>query len=442
MFVPLDRLYDFLNQFVDDDVIIYRFYPHGSKKLSDISMLYKYHTNWHNYTLSVPMLMHDQEPCNFDLYKNLDREEIITSLKKLRPIDVYNMLQKHNILDQMIEICKSTNLDVFNGNFLADHWFLCHSEKNSPEISNYESLGAIGIYWWHHAMVARDWYRYAKLDNKLEYSAQEFTKDFNVYSRAWKGTREYRLKFLELMVENNLVLCSSVSMSDFDNGNHYHDHIFKNLKFKTNADLSMIKLTNSDSNASADYSREDYLSSALDVVLETLFDDTRQHLTEKILRPIACGKPFILASTPGSLQYLRSYGFETFGEYIDESYDLISDPLDRLHAIIKLMKDISRLPKLEKIRLYQTLHKISRRNKMWFWSEEFAQHIIDEFKDNYRQCYHAYKSLRYGNKWLKQRKELASLSDGYRRDICSDKSARSRQDIAKLIMDIKSQDLI
>ena len=79
---------------------------------------------------------------------------------------------------------------------------------------------------------------------------------------------------------------------------------------------------------------------------------------------------------------------------------------------------------------------------MWFWSEEFAQHIIDEFKDNYRQCYHAYKSLRYGNKWLKQRKELASLSDGYRRDICSDKSARSRQDIAKLIMDIKSQDLI
>jgi hypothetical protein len=48
-------------------------------------------------------------------------------------------------------------------------------------------------------------------------------------------------------------------------------------------------------------------------------------LTEKALRPIACGQPFILAATPGSLQYLRSYGFKTFSGYIDETYDTIQE---------------------------------------------------------------------------------------------------------------------
>jgi hypothetical protein len=46
-------------------------------------------------------------------------------------------------------------------------------------------------------------------------------------------------------------------------------------------------------------------------VAETVFD-TRIHLTEKTLRPIACGHPFILAAGPGSLKYLQTYGFRTF----------------------------------------------------------------------------------------------------------------------------------
>ena len=77
-------------------------------------------------------------------------------------------------------------------------------------------------------------------------------------------------------------------------------------------------------------------------MLETLFDDTRLHLTEKSLRPIACGRPFILATAPGSLAYLRSYGFKTFDRYIDETYDTITNSFERLEAI-KL--EITRLSK-------------------------------------------------------------------------------------------------
>jgi len=116
-------------------------------------------------------------------------------------------------------------------------------------------------------------------------------------------------------------------------------------------------------------------------VLETLFDDTRWHLTEKSLRPIACGKPFILAATPGSLQYLQSYGFETFSDLIDESYDLIVEPQLRLLAIVKEMQRISQLSSIEKCKLYTDLDVICLRNKQHFFNG-FVEQVIEEYQTN------------------------------------------------------------
>jgi hypothetical protein len=120
-------------------------------------------------------------------------------------------------------------------------------------------------------------------------------------------------------------------------------------------------------------------------VLETLFDDCRWHLTEKSLRPIACGKPFILAATPGSLEYLRTYGFETFNGLIDESYDTIIDSKDRLTAIIVEMKRIAMLDINTKQVLYAKLHKIAQRNKQRFFNGLFDQ-VIEEYKTNLDQA--------------------------------------------------------
>lgn len=437
MFVPLNRLYDFLNQFVDNNCLIYLFHPHGSRKLSDISFINgKLTENWIEVRQAIPMLMHDQEPLNFNLYQHPDRDEISKCLQyHLGPI--YSVLQKNGVLDDMIEFKKHSNLAVFDGNHFADQWLLCHSEKNSADLSKYESLGAVGVYWWSHAMIARDWYRYAQLDQRLSFSATIFDKDFNVYNRAWAGSREYRLKFAELLIKNNLVPASQITISEIDNGCHYKNHVFKNPKLRIDKDLSTLESNGFNSSASADYSYEDYKKSALDVVLETVFDDTKLHLTEKTLRPIACGKPFIIVSTPGCLGYLRDYGFETFGEYIDEGYDNILDPLDRLQAIINVMKHVSDLPTNQKKALYQQLHLIADRNRQWFWSDDFANKIINEFKQNYQQSYVVCKSSQKGQKWLSQRKQLAKISDDCRRVMCSDGKAKTRKDIVKLFLILK-----
>jgi hypothetical protein len=55
--------------------------------------------------------------------------------------------------------------------------------------------------------------------------------------------------------------------------------------------------------------------------------------TEKTAKCLAAGKPFLLYGTSGQLQQLRTMGFRTFGDYIDESYDCEHDPDIRFDKI-------------------------------------------------------------------------------------------------------------
>lgn len=63
-------------------------------------------------------------------------------------------------------------------------------------------------------------------------------------------------------------------------------------------------------------------------------------LTEKSLRPLATGTPFVLVSTPGFLESLRKFGFKTYDNLWDESYDLEHDPVARIDKILALIKSL------------------------------------------------------------------------------------------------------
>ena len=139
-------------------------------------------------------------------------------------------------------------------------------------------------------------------------------------------------------------------------------------------------------------------------MLETLYDDPRLQLTEKVLRPIACGKPFILAATHGSLEYLRQYGFKTFGHLIDESYDLETDSVKRLHKIIKVMDDIRSLSVNQKQLLNLEIDKVTKHNRDLFFSEEFARSVMQEFLDNYASARNYCQQHKTGQRWLEFRK--------------------------------------
>ena len=58
-------------------------------------------------------------------------------------------------------------------------------------------------------------------------------------------------------------------------------------------------------------------------------------VSEKSLKPMAMQHPFIVIATPGTLAEIQSFGFETFPELWDESYDSIVDFDQRLNVIIQ-----------------------------------------------------------------------------------------------------------
>lgn len=386
MSIPLDRLYHYLESLSNDDIIIYRWSPHGSKKLADLSVLNPemISEDYLDRLLEINMICHDQEPLDYHLYSVdvcfAEAVKIAENRKQISPSVPW--CYSDEFLKKMAQSHLRTMVHpILN---LHDSILLCHSEKNSKQLDLYEQNGFIGVYYWSHALIAKDWYRYAEHDLQLIPDTSSIEQDFLIYGRAWSGTREYRLKMIELLANNNLLEHCKTKFNPIDNGKHYTDHNFSNKSLKVSrSDLESYLPTNTaSSDASADYVSADYATTGLEVILETLFDDDRQHLTEKSLRPIACGRPFMLAATPGSLAYLRGYGFKTFDGLIDESYDTITDPLLRLQAIVNEMSRIAALPADAKQLLWAELYKIADYNKTRFFSDQFHTDIINEYTAN------------------------------------------------------------
>ena len=60
--------------------------------------------------------------------------------------------------------------------------------------------------------------------------------------------------------------------------------------------------------------------------------DNRLFLDEKIIKPFYFGQPFLYIAHRGSLEYLRSVGYETFPELFDETYDFL--PQDKPRSLL------------------------------------------------------------------------------------------------------------
>lgn len=423
MTIPLDNLYEYIFSLAskrNKNLMMYRFDPHGSKSIKNLkccSYTNDIHVKSKNMTESKIgfhyklLFFYDQEPLNFNLYDqelHNEKREIFDDLETGVDYSLYRKsLQKRNLAGHPYVPLS-----------LYDKKLLVHSEKNSRELEKYEKNGFLGIYYWSHAFIALDWYRFAKHDPNLNYDdLKSFHKDFNIYCRGWTGTREYRLKFLSKLILHNIDKVSNIFFNEYNENKKFSDHIFTNAKWKISThenkiieDIDCIKNKNSDPALSATYSHSNYQNSAIDIVLETVFDQEKIQLTEKILRPIACGKPFILVSEKGSLEYLKSYGFKTFDGLIDERYDQFACPKKRLNSIIELMKWISSLEHGKKNQLFFEMHKIADFNKKWFFSNQFFNTINEELKDN---LYHGISML--DNPEYQTAKEIKLFYRAYRR---------------------------
>jgi len=390
MNIPLDRLYHYIEtvaeQIHGDRVVIYRFYPHGSKNIADLNELQDFKkkselNEWCAKVVYPAIWCNDQEPLDHEFYGTNLR---ITNTPTSR-------------------VPKNLN---YTTNNIFEKALLLHSEKRSHNLKKYQLDGElIPVYYWSHAVISRDWFRYAEHVTQRK----QVDKTFLIYNRAWSGTREYRLRFAELLVQLNLHdhCQTTVNPIEPELGTHYTQHHFKNPAWQPQIVLENYFPTScAHSSYSADFDIEDYETTDIEVVLETLFDDDRLQLTEKSLRPMACAQPFILAATHGSLEYLRSYGFKTFSNIWDESYDQCVDPEERLAKIVNLMQEIVNWNPDVRVSKMAQAQVIADYNRKYFFSEEFFDLVVNELKTNFKLAFDELAQCNNFRPWIDRWSQL------------------------------------
>jgi len=382
MNIPLDNLYHWIQGLARHPVILYVFRPHGSKDIFDLKLLNPGQHTDHLKELMIPNIVcHDQEPLNYESHvwdhdlgkistwystsgRGLDRLDPITKLK------MFLFFIKDPALSRGLTYLGVNQWD-------CDWVVLLHSEINSDDVEKFSHKKFLPVYYWCHAVLARDWYRFAQHDVRLH--QKNIKKTFLVYCRDWTPIREYRLKFLDLLLDANLLDDCKISTQHTNSqGVHLKDYQIQDPRFVVDtARLLSIPNNGVPAASSADYDADDFVSTAISVVLETVVD-SKIHLTEKTLRAIACGHGFVLVAGPESLAYLRRYGFRTFGTVFDESYDAEKDTVKRLEKVIATMQQIKNLSEAD----WQEINEIAAHNRSRFFSEDFINQVRDELKSN------------------------------------------------------------
>ncbi len=344
MSIPTNNLYNFVAQALENKYLIKYFYPWGEKGFGNIvnNLEDKQPNAFVECLQDQPtVICHDQEPLDFDLYSD---EQLEKQLHTMDP-SIFKEWNRGS--------WKDLNLRWNSGNNCTNFWILLHSELNSPEVKKYEDTGLFKCaYWWAHAFIAQDWYRFARYDNRLQRQSQDIKANFLVYARGTDGKRTYRKTFLEALEHIKSVQVGSFKEYDITGDN------------------------------SATYDPYDYAHTNCSIVLETVYD--RIHLTEKTLRPLACGHPFLLLNGAGSLEKIREYGFKTFQPYINESYDKEPNPNKRMQMVLNEMRRINKASEKYQRWIWDGCQEIAIYNKHLFFDDKFIWRVKTELRRNVR----------------------------------------------------------
>tara|TARA_R110000868_G_scaffold411120_1_gene701875 strand:+ start:596 stop:1138 length:543 start_codon:yes stop_codon:yes gene_type:complete len=92
-----------------------------------------------------------------------------------------------------------------------------------------------------------------------------------------------------------------------------------------------------------------YNNIAIDIVTETAFNYPTPYFSEKSIRPLLYKRMFVLVAPVGQLEMLKHHGYKTFSPFINEEYDNIADPFDRMTHIIAEIERLCSMP-LDKIK--------------------------------------------------------------------------------------------
>jgi hypothetical protein len=299
------------------------------------------------------------------------------------------------------------NLTIFTSSKLLQllaNSEISHTKKYLCQEHNYQNW-----YYFFHGFAALDWYQDGRyFDQQIDWSRPYIT-----LNRLHTNDRSYRLNLVARLADQQLLDRGHVSLhlGHTEYGTWQQELISPDTRLSDTARELIaqhlehpltLDCKTSTGSLSANFGHQEFelwKSGLWHIVTETVFYHDKLHLTEKIFKPIVAQRPFMLAAAPGNLAYLKSYGFQTFDQWIDESYDNIQDPDQRLQAIVDQTQRLSAMSDSDLREMHQEMQTVLEHNFDHLWSG-FRHLIVDELVNNFETCVRLWNNGRVDGKEL------------------------------------------
>ena len=276
------------------------------------------------------VFFHDQEPVDSDLYR-----ELFCDVRR-RNDDICSKPSGHVVVSE-----RGEQVDLLS-----------------------QLYGWKSHYYFYHGWACLDWFRgYDRTFLIPRAADRKPTKTFMSPNRIIAGKRDHRVLFLYNIfkqgLENNHIsaprICpvENIDITSIAQKytNVYHDmtQVFNRATLprlfvgEVTQNMTSCWLTNF----------SEVADSLIYVPTETVYFGRRTHITEKTIKAIALEMPFVLVAPAGSLEYMRSYGFKTFGNVFDESYDDETNDIRRVEKVVKLLQELDSLSPLERQQIHR-----------------------------------------------------------------------------------------
>ncbi len=378
-------------------IISYGFIPAFSTKIEDYTRLYDFPYSssgpgkiagqcvwWHEEPLSLSTL---DSIKNYDI--NVHNDDPVSSAE-------YNRASTPGSPSQP---------PMYVLNYAVNFHIFANSEKSNFKKNFLKEWKVYDWYFFFHGFAALSWfnnYKYLKFDH------YKISKVFICLNHLVTNNRSYRLNLLANINSKKLwnfghisapLLTKEVIKKELtDVNSRLSITAKKNILNHLAATARPTILDVCDYNKSSASLNDDFIYTALwNVVTETNFYDEKLHLTEKIFKPIVSKRPFLLVSSPGNLAYLRSYGFETFDKWVDESYDGEPDPDKRISMITNELEKLCKLSDDELEKMHKEMLPVLEYNYNHFYNK-FKLIITNELLSNFEGCIKQY-NLHLSERW-------------------------------------------
>ena len=328
----------------------------------------------HNY-----IFFFDQEPIHLNIH--MGTFEQVIELNK----DIHLNCYVDRSTDRVIE-------KILRSHDFKGPGYLVTSEQDSENVEIVcKKFSWKPLYYFFHGWAALDWYRgYDRTFLITPLTERKITKTFIAPNRIVAGERQHRLEMLYHIFKNNM-MHNHISCPDTCPAENIsiHDAV-KPLTAKYPDIESVFAAKTLPINFAGETDHpmhscwlslfDESAESLLYLVTETVATGRRHHLTEKTFKPIALGMPFVIVGTQGSLKYLRSYGFRTFGDIWDESYDSADDSV-RIGRIASLLRSLDELPTEAKQELFDQAQEVIQHNWNHFYNGGFEAVLWTELTE-------------------------------------------------------------